>query len=82
MTSKYECSRCHRTFVGAGETEGHEGADNAKDLRGEQGVHLARVGVGPQQLQTLAPGHEDLLGLAAGEVAVHRVRDARPPLQG
>ena len=44
-----------------GEPERHEGPDDAEDLRGEEGVHLARVGVGLQQLEGLAAGHHDLL---------------------
>ena len=50
--------------------------DDAKHLDGEQRVHLARVGVGLEQLQALAPGDDNLLQLGAGEVAVHRVGDA------
>ena len=74
-------ARAVLTFGAARESEGADGAKEAEDLRRDHRVKLARVGVGPKQLQGFAPPDKDLLLLCAREVPVHGLVDARSLLQ-
>lgn len=49
------------TFCPTGQSEGHEGADDAKHLHGKQRVYFPGVGVGSQQFQNLPSGNNNLL---------------------
>lgn len=49
------------TFRATSQPEGHEGADYTEHLHGEQCVNFARVRIGPQQLQNLSSGNNNLL---------------------
>ena len=69
------------TFGAARESEGADGANEAEDLCRDHRVKLARIGIGPKQLQGFAPSDKDLLLFGAREVPVHGLVDARSLLQ-
>ena len=69
------------TFGGSGESERSEGADEPKHLLGDDRVQFPCVRVGPQQFQCFPATNKDLLLLAAREIAVHGLVDARGLLQ-
>lgn len=67
-------------FLGASKAELGEGADDAEDFDGVNGLDLAGI-VRAEEIKGFASGDDDLLGLAADEVAVGGAHDARRLLQ-
>ena len=71
-----EARRGRNTFCCAGELEGRDGADIAKDFAREDELELARVGVDAEELQARSAATDaNLLRAGPGELPHARRRD-------
>lgn len=68
-------------LLGSGEAELGKGSDGAEDIDGVEGLDLAGI-VGAEEVECLATGDDDLLGFAAGEVAIDGADNSRRLLKG